>query len=124
MAFKLVMTAAKTWHRLRGGTSLSRSSRASHSDTCRRLINKADLAGRTFVTDNWDGCHRVIPPEQLVTSKDLTFPIKQGNSNVRHCLARFGAGSRWCPSAASWWTCPLRPLHHLRWWQAMQEEAA
>ncbi len=57
--------------------------------TCRRLIGKVGLIGKTFVTDNWEGCHRVIPQEQSFTGKDLTFPIEQDDSNVRHCLARF-----------------------------------
>ncbi len=31
----------------------------------------------------------MIPEAQLFTGKDLTFPIEQDNSNIRHCLARF-----------------------------------
>ena len=57
--------------------------------TCRRLIDKVGLAGKTFVTDDREGYHRVIPEAQLFTGKDLTFPIEQDNSNIRHCLARF-----------------------------------
>ncbi len=57
--------------------------------TCRRLLDKVGVSGKTFVTDAWEGYHRVIPPEQLFTGKDLTFPIEQASSDVRHCLARF-----------------------------------
>ena len=46
------------------------------------------MKGKTFVTDDWEGYHRVIPHGQLFTGQDLTFPIEQDNSNVRHCLAR------------------------------------
>lgn len=43
----------------------------------------------SFVTDDWDGDHRLIPPEQLFTGKDLTVPIERDNSDIRHFLARF-----------------------------------
>lgn len=52
-----------------------------------------------------------IPPDQLFTGKDLTFPIKQDNSNVRHCLAHFRRRTKVmskCPSRCvrdAWWTC-------------------
>ena len=32
---------------------------------------------------------RLIPESQLFTGKDLTVPIEQDNSNIRHFLARF-----------------------------------
>jgi hypothetical protein len=35
------------------------------------------------------GYHRLIPESQLFTGKDLTVPIEQDNSNIRHFLARF-----------------------------------
>ncbi len=53
------------------------------------MLDKVGLKGETFATDDWQGCHRVIPEDRLLTGKDLTFRIEQGNSNVRHCLARF-----------------------------------
>ena len=55
----------------------------------RRLIDKVGLAGRTFVTDDWEGYRRVTPEAQSFTGKGLTFPIEQDKSNIRHCLARF-----------------------------------
>ena len=57
--------------------------------TCRRLLDKVGVEGNVFLTDDWDGFHRLIPAEQLFTGKDLTFPIEQDNGDVRHHLARF-----------------------------------
>jgi insertion element IS1 protein InsB len=50
--------------------------------TCRRLLDKVGIEGRIFLTDDWEGFHRLIPAEQLFTGKDLTFPIEQDNSNI------------------------------------------
>ena len=82
--------------------------------TCRRLIDKVGLAGRTFVTDDWEGYHRVIPPEQLFTGKDLTFPIEQDNNNVRHCLARFRRRTKVVSRCRVMMDLSLRLLHHLQ----------
>lgn len=61
-----------------------------HNDaTLRRLLDKVGISGKTFVTDDGEGCHRVILPDQLFMGKDLTPPIEQDNSSVRHTLARF-----------------------------------
>ena len=57
--------------------------------TCKHLRNKIGVEGKTFVTDDWEGYHRPIPESQLFTGKDLTVPIEQDNSNIRHFLARF-----------------------------------
>ena len=57
--------------------------------TCQKLLDKIGVEGKTFVTDDWDGYHRLIPEDQLFTGKDLTVPIEQDNSNIRHFLARF-----------------------------------
>jgi insertion element IS1 protein InsB len=57
--------------------------------TCKHLRNKIGVEGKTFVTDDWEGYHRLIPESQLFTGKDLTVPIEQDNSNIRHFLARF-----------------------------------
>ena len=72
------------------------------------------MSGRTFVTDDWEGYHRVIPPEQLFTGKDLTFPIEQDNSNVRHCLARFRRRTKVVSRCLTMVDLSLRLLHHLQ----------
>jgi insertion element IS1 protein InsB len=57
--------------------------------TLKQFLAKIGLKGKTFVTDDWGGYQRCIPAQQLVTGKDLTYPIEQDNSNIRHYLARF-----------------------------------
>ena len=57
---------------------------------CRRLLDRVGIEGHVFLTDDREGLHRLLIPEgQLFTGKDLTFPIEQDNSDVRHHLARF-----------------------------------
>lgn len=72
------------------------------------------MSGRTFVTDDWEGYHRVIPKAQLFTGKDLTFPIEQDNSNVRHCLARFRRRTKVVSRCRTMVDLSLRLLHHLQ----------
>lgn len=71
------------------------------------------MEGRTFITDDWEGFHRLIPEDRLYTGKDLTFPIEQDNSNIRHYLARFRRRTKVVSK------CPImvdlsRLHHHLR----------
>ena len=56
--------------------------------TLRRLLDKVGVEGRTFVTGDWEGYHRVILEDRHFTGKDLTFSIEQDNSDIRHFLAR------------------------------------
>ena len=81
---------------------------------CRRLLAKVGVAGRTFVTDDWEGCHRVTPEDQLFAGKDLTFPIEQDNSDVRHHLARFRRKTKVVSKCRTMVDLSLRLLHHLQ----------
>jgi insertion element IS1 protein InsB len=72
------------------------------------------VSGKTFVTDDWEGYHRLIPEDQLFTGKDLTFPIEQDNSNVRHCLARFRRRTKVVSKCQTMVDLSLRLLHHLQ----------
>lgn len=75
------------------------------------------MKGKTFVTDDWEGYHRLIPQAQLFTGKDLTFPLEQDNSNVRHCLARFRRRTKVvskCRTMVDLSLRLLRLLHHLQ----------
>ncbi|MFZ2109749.1 MAG: hypothetical protein WAV18_30975 [Roseiarcus sp.] len=38
--------------------------------TCQKLLNKIGLEGKTFVTDDWEGYHRLIPDDKLFIGKD------------------------------------------------------
>src|SRR3954454_23249812 len=82
--------------------------------TCRRLLDKVGLDGHVFVTDEWEGFQRLIPQEQLFTGKDLTFPIEQDDSNIRHHLARFRRRSKVTSRARHMVDGALRLLCHLR----------
>src|SRR4051794_16521362 len=82
--------------------------------TCRRLLDKVGIDGHVFVTDDWEGFQRLIPAEQLFTGKDLTFPIEQDNSNIRHHLARFRRRSKVTSRARHMVEGALRLLCHLR----------
>src|SRR3954466_14059695 len=77
--------------------------------TCRLLLEKVGVGGNIFVTDDWEGFHRLIPEEQLFTGKDLTFPIEQDNSDVRHHLARFRRRSKRTSRARHMADGALRP---------------
>src|SRR4051794_23263417 len=81
--------------------------------TCRRLLDKVGVEGNSVVADDWEGFHRLIPAEQLFTGKDLTFPIEQDNSNIRHYLARFRRRSKVTSRARHMVDGALRLLHHL-----------
>ena len=82
--------------------------------TCRRLLDKIGLSGKTFVTDDWEGYHRLIPQDQLFTGKDLTFPVEQDNSNVRHYLARFRRRTKVVSKCRTMVDLSLRRLYHLQ----------
>src|SRR3954464_7849774 len=58
---------------------------------------------------HWEGFQRLIPAEQLFTGKDLTFPIEQDNSNIRHHLARFRRRSKVTSRACHMVDGALRP---------------
>jgi insertion element IS1 protein InsB len=72
------------------------------------------MSGKTFVTDDWEAYHRLIPEDQLFTGKDLTFPIEQDNSNVRHYLARFRRKTKVVSKCHTMVDLSLRLLHHLQ----------
>ena len=80
--------------------------------TCRKLLAKTETTGITFVTGDWDGYHRLIPPEQLFTGKDLTVPIERDNSNIRHFLARFRRRTKVVSKSPKMVDLSLRLYHH------------
>ena len=80
--------------------------------TCQKLLDKIGLKGKTFVTDDWEGYHRLIPDDQLFTGKDLTVPIEQDNSNIRHFLARFRRRTKVVSKVVEMVDLSLRIYHH------------
>jgi insertion element IS1 protein InsB len=82
--------------------------------TCRRLLEKVGVGGDVFLTDDREGFHRLIPEERLFAGKDLTFPIEQDDSDVRHHLARFRRRSKVTSRARHMVDGALRLPCHLR----------
>src|SRR6202007_513441 len=80
--------------------------------TCQKLLDKVEIKGHIFLTDDWDGFHRLIPEDQLFTGKDLTFPIEQDNSNIRHFLARFRRRTKVVSKPVALVDLSLRLYHH------------
>ena len=80
--------------------------------TCRKLLEKIGIKGKIFVTDDWEGYHREIPENQLYTGKDLTFPIEQDNSNIRHHLARFRRRTKVVSKSIAMVEASLKLYHH------------
>ena len=66
------------------------------------------------MTDDCEGFRRLIPPDRLFTGKDLTFPIEQDNSEIRHHLARFRRRSKATSRARHMVDGALKLLNHLR----------
>jgi insertion element IS1 protein InsB len=81
--------------------------------TCQKLLDKIGVEGQIFVTDDWDGYHRLISESQLFTGKDLTFPIEQENSNIRHFLARFRRRTKVVSKVVEMVDFSLRLYHQL-----------
>jgi insertion element IS1 protein InsB len=82
-------------------------------ETCQKLLDKIGVEGKTFITDDWDGYHRLIPEGQLFTGKDLTVPIERDNSNIRHFLARFRRRTKVVSKSQEMVDLSLRLYHHL-----------
>ena len=81
--------------------------------TCQKLLAKIGVEGKTFVADDWEGYRRLIPENQLFTGKDLTFPIEQDNSNIRHFLARFRRRTKVVSKVEDMVDLSLRLYHYL-----------
>jgi len=81
--------------------------------TGQKLLDKVGIQGKIFLTDDWEGFHRLIPQDQLVTGKDLTFSIEQDNSNIRHFVARFRRRTKVVSKIALMVALSLRLYHYL-----------
>src|SRR5579863_461235 len=46
--------------------------------TCQKLLNKIGLERKTFVTDDWEGYHRLIPDDQLFRRQRPDCPRRTG----------------------------------------------
>ena len=52
--------------------------------TCRKLLDKVGLTGKTFITDDWEGYRHVISENQLFTGKDLTVAHHAHGAMAHH----------------------------------------
>jgi insertion element IS1 protein InsB len=80
--------------------------------TLQKLLDKIGIEGKTFITDDWDGYHRLIPENQLFTGKDLTGSIERDDSNIRHFLARFRRRMKVVSKVEEMVDLSLRIYHH------------
>jgi insertion element IS1 protein InsB len=80
--------------------------------TCQRLLEKIGMEGRHFIADDWGGYRRLIPQGQLHAGKDMSYPIEQDNSNIRHFLARFRRRTKVVSKVKERVDLSLRLYHH------------
>lgn len=59
------------------------------SSTLKKLIDIVDDGKCAFITDEYAPYFKHIPQDRHFYGKDITFPIEQTNSDIRHWLARF-----------------------------------
>jgi IS1 family transposase/transposase-like protein len=59
------------------------------ADTVKKLIDTVDDGKCNFITDEYAPFFKHIPEDRHYYGKDMTFPIEQSNSDIRHWLARF-----------------------------------
>jgi IS1 family transposase/transposase-like protein len=59
------------------------------ADTVKKLIDIVDDGQCNFITDEYAPFFKHIPEDRHYYGKDITFPIEQSNSDIRHWLARF-----------------------------------
>ncbi len=86
------------------GRTLARELGRRDAETARKLLDKVGIEGKTFVTDDWEGCHRVISKQQLFTGKDLTFPSNRTIPASATTLPGFAEDQKLPCAAATWLT--------------------
>jgi insertion element IS1 protein InsB len=79
-----------------------------------KFLDEIGIKGRDFVTDDYEAYHRLIPEYQLFTEKELTFPIKQDNSNTRHYIGRFRRRSKITSRSIEMVNLSLLLLYHFQ----------
>jgi len=78
----------------------------------KKLLDKIGLEGKTFVTDDWEGYHRLIPDDQLFTGKDLTVPIEQDNATSATFSHGFRRRTKVVSKVVEMVDLSLRIYHH------------
>lgn len=81
---------------------------------CQKLIQRIDDRTCFFITDEWPGFFRLLPEERHFYGKDLTFPVEQTNSDLRHQLARFTRKTKASSRSLLMVHLSLKLAHHLQ----------
>lgn len=66
------------------------------------------------MTDEWPGFFRLLPEDRHFYGKDLTFPIEQTNSDIRHRLARFVRRTKASSRSLQMVDLSLKLYHHFQ----------
>ena len=82
--------------------------------TVKRLIDQVDDGKCSFITDMWPGFFRLLPEDRHFYGKDLTYPIEQTNSDIRHQLARFVRRTKASSRSLTMVHLSLKLVHHLQ----------
>ena len=80
----------------------------------KKLIDKVDDGECEFVTDDWPGFSRLLPENRHHIGKDLTFPIEQSNSDLRHRIGRFHRRSKITSRCEEMVHVSVKLFEHLR----------
>jgi len=81
------------------------------SKTVKKLVDKVDDGKCIFVTDEYQPFFKHIPEQRHFYGKDITFPIEQSNSDIRHWLARFIRRSKSSTRSVKMLTASLTLMH-------------
>lgn len=82
--------------------------------TVKKLMDRIDDGICFFITDEWPGFVRLLPEHRHVYGKDLTFPIEQTNSDIRHWRARFVRRTKASSRSLEMVDLSLKLYHHFQ----------
>ena len=80
----------------------------------KQLIDIVDDGKCFFVTDEYAPYFEQLPEERHFYGKDLTIPIEQSNSDIRHWLARFVRKSKCTSRSVASLTASISLMHYVQ----------
>ena len=84
------------------------------ANTVKQLIDKVDDGKCVFITDEYQPFFKHIPDDRHYYGKDITFPIEQSNSDIRHWLARFIRRSKSTTRSVAMLAASIALMHHIQ----------
>jgi len=84
------------------------------SNTVKKLIDMVDDGECYFITDEYKPFFKHIPESRHFYGKDITFPIEQSNSDIRHWLARFIRKSKSTTRSVSMLASSIALMHSVQ----------